>query len=93
MGDARRNSFVVAQVRDGRCTSGPALASEDEVRVRLRSALGLAVVATVSLPQFGDVIVEHPSALRLAELAPRIGGEQMLEPIYMRPPHITTPRE
>ncbi|MEO5754245.1 MAG: tRNA (adenosine(37)-N6)-threonylcarbamoyltransferase complex dimerization subunit type 1 TsaB [Chthoniobacterales bacterium] len=92
VGDARRSSFVVAQVRGGWWMEEPALASEEEVRVRLENAGGLPVVATEPLPQFGEVKVEHPSALRLAELAPRIQDQETLEPIYLRPPHITTPR-
>lgn len=95
VGAARRNSFVVARVKNGRCTEGPTLASEEETRDRLRAAGELSVIATEPLPQFDKVTVEHPSALRLAELAPQLESEEVetLEPIYLRPPHITTPRE
>ncbi|MGI8890257.1 MAG: tRNA threonylcarbamoyladenosine biosynthesis protein TsaB [Chthoniobacterales bacterium] len=94
IGDARRNSFVIAHVRNGQCAEGPILASEEELRGRLSRVEKLPVIATEPLPQFGEVIVEHPSALRLAELVPEYGcGEfETLEPIYLRPPHITTPR-
>ncbi|CAN5518233.1 hypothetical protein BH20VER3_BH20VER3_11270 [soil metagenome] len=93
VGDARRNSFVMAYVRDGHCAEGPVLASEEELRSRLGQAAGLPVIATAPLAQF-EVTVEHPSALRLAELAPALatGEAETLEPIYLRSPHITTPK-
>jgi hypothetical protein len=39
-------------------------------------------------------LIEHPSALRLAELALRRKHfeEEPLEPIYLRAPYITTPK-
>ncbi len=94
VGDARRNSFVLARVCAGRCAEGPLLGSAEEIRARLRETK-LPVLATEPLEQFGQVTVEQPSALRLAELAPDWTDEETetLEPIYLRPPHITTPRK
>lgn len=93
VGDARRNSFVLTYVRDGRCAEGPLLASEDELRSRLREVGELPVIATEPLPPF-EVTVQHPSALRLAELAPDLPpiGNETLEPIYLRAPYITAPK-
>ncbi|CAN5478160.1 hypothetical protein BH18VER2_BH18VER2_12900 [soil metagenome] len=95
VGDARRNSFFFAHVVDGRCVEGPTLTTEAELRAFLDSPPDLAVVATQALPQFERVTIAHPCALRLAELARRVegGGEEMLEPIYLREPHITTARK
>lgn len=92
VGDARRNSFFFAHVVDGDCVTGPTLASEPELRAWLKTRSDLPLLATQPLPQFERVIVAHPSAFRLAELALRIegAGEEMLEPIYLREPHITT---
>lgn len=94
VGDARRNSFVFAHIAGGRCLEGPTLGSEEEVAARVRGAK-LPIIATQPLPQFGEVAVEIPSALRLAELVPEIDREKQgpLEPIYLREPYITTPRK
>ena len=93
VGDARRNSFVFARVMDGHCVEGPLLASEEEIRAKLRDAEALPVVATQPLEQFEKVIMEYPSAVRLVELARRMNGhsDETLEPIYLRAPYITTP--
>ncbi len=92
VGDARRNSFFFAHVVDGACVEGPILATEPELRDLLETKPDLPVFAGEALPQFERVTVAHPCALRLAELALRVegAGEEMLEPIYLRDPHITT---
>ncbi len=92
VGDARRNSFFFAHVVDGDCVTGPTLASEPELRTWLETRPDLPVVATQALPQIERATVAHPSAFRLAELALRVegAGEEMLEPIYLREPHIPT---
>ena len=93
LGDARRGSFAFARVAKGTCLEGPLLATEDEIRVWLRQHAGLPIIATEPLGQFENVIVEHPSALRLAQLATDRQSEnaETLEPIYLRPPYVTTP--
>jgi tRNA threonylcarbamoyl adenosine modification protein YeaZ len=95
VGDARRNSFFFAHVRDGRCLEGPTLASADQIESRTKEVPQLPVIATQALSPFREAIVEDPSALRLAELALAHGegAEMPLEPIYLREPHITTPRK
>jgi tRNA threonylcarbamoyladenosine biosynthesis protein TsaB len=93
VGDARRNSFFFAHVVGGHCAEGPTLATEEEIQTRLRQQRKLPIIATEPLAQFENVKVEHPSALRLVELAPELTGETAgtLEPIYLRAPYITTP--
>jgi tRNA threonylcarbamoyladenosine biosynthesis protein TsaB len=93
IGDARRNSFVFAHIADGRCIEGPLLAAEEEIHVRLRSAPDQPAIATQPLVQFDQIIVEQPSALRLAQLALRGDGAdgETLEPIYLRAPYVTSP--
>jgi tRNA threonylcarbamoyladenosine biosynthesis protein TsaB len=94
VGDARRNSFFFAHVKEGRCLEGPTLASAGQIEARMKGAPQLPVIATQPLSPFLDVMVEDPSALRLAELAIAHdeGAEMPLEPIYLREPYITTPR-
>lgn len=95
VGDARRNSFFFAHVREGRCLEGPTLASAGEIAARMNEAPHLPVIATQPLPPLAEVMVENPSALRLAELALDHDdkAEAPLEPIYLREPYITTPRK
>jgi tRNA threonylcarbamoyladenosine biosynthesis protein TsaB len=95
MGDARRHSFFFAHVIRGRCVEGPTLATEEEIFSKLRQWRHVPRIAAQPLPQFEDVMVEHPSALRLAELALEldIGDQEALEPIYLRAPYITVPRK
>jgi tRNA threonylcarbamoyladenosine biosynthesis protein TsaB len=95
IGDARRNSFFFAHVVEGACVEGPTLMSENELRDALGAHPKLEVFATQPLPQFERVAVAHACALRLAELALRVDGEgeEILEPIYLREPHITTAKK
>ena len=95
VGDARRNSFFLAHVVRGRCMEGPTLGTADEVFSKLKEWQHLPRIASQPLAQFEDIVVEHPSALRLAELAleAEMGDEETLEPIYLREPYITTPRK
>ncbi len=92
VGDARRNSFFFAHIVDGTCVEGPTLATEPELRDLLETKPDLPVFSGQAFPQFERITVAHPCALRLAELALRVegAGEEMLEPIYLREPHITT---
>jgi len=91
VGDARRNSFFFAHVIRGDCVHGPTLATEEEIVSKLQESPDLPRIATQPIPQFADIIVEHPSALRLAELAQemKIEDAEELEPIYLRTPYIT----
>jgi tRNA threonylcarbamoyladenosine biosynthesis protein TsaB len=95
LGDARRNSFFFAHVVQGHCAEGPTLATAEALREKLREWQHLPAVAPEPLPQFENIRVEHPSALRLAELALAVegGDEETLAPIYLREPYITTPRK
>ena len=69
--------------------------SADEIASRRKERPQLPVIATQPLAPFAGVLVESPSALRLAELAmaQAEGAEVPLEPIYLREPYITTPRK
>ena len=69
------------------------LATEEEIHAKLRQRRELPLVATAPLAQFENVMVEHPSALRLVELTAELTGDtaETLEPIYLRAPYITTP--
>ena len=96
VGDARRQSFFLAQVRSHRVLEGPSLLSESELRDRIAMIQpGVSIFSMQALPQFERIDVCSPSALILAQLAERSAIDfdtPPLQPIYLREPHITVPR-
>lgn len=94
-GDARRQTFYWTEVDRGICTDGPHLLSEAEFRDRL-AATTLPVYATEPLAGIPGVRIALPSATLLARLAAAgrgITARGDLEPIYLREPHITQPKQ
>ena len=96
VGDARRQSFFLAQIRDRIMSAPPALQSEAELQSSLATLNArLPVFAVEQLRQFDGVAVRYPSAEILARLAAeekRAFVLPPLEPMYLREPHITTPK-
>jgi tRNA threonylcarbamoyladenosine biosynthesis protein TsaB len=96
VGDARRQSFFLARLRDRILLAPPALQNETELRGAL-SALNpeVPIFALEQLRQFEGVPVRYPSAEILARLAAEENRAFVLpplEPMYLREPHITTPK-
>jgi tRNA threonylcarbamoyladenosine biosynthesis protein TsaB len=96
IGDARRQTFYVAQVRDRILSAPPALQNETDLRTSLSAIRERGPIFSVEpLPQFDGVAVGYPSARILAQLAAepnRAFVLPLLEPMYLREPHITTPK-
>ena len=96
IGDARRQSFYLARVSGGRLTEGPTLLAADDLQTKITEAT-MPVYSSEKLPQFPQAKLAYPVARRLAELArlqsAEIDDTSPLEPIYLREPHITTPKE
>ena len=96
VGDARRQSFFLAQVHDRILTAPPTLQSEEQLRNSLAAINGrMPIFAMESLPQFAGVDPRYPSARVLAQLAAEPNRGFLLppiEPMYLREPHITTPK-
>jgi tRNA threonylcarbamoyladenosine biosynthesis protein TsaB len=97
IGDARRQSFLFARVRDNGLIEGPTLMSEAELRAKMAKLDDkMSIFATEKLPQFQQAELRYPSAKLLAKLATdskRSFTEPPLEPIYLREPHITIPKK
>ena len=96
IGDARRDTFYFTHVEDGLCTAGPLLATADELHTLLAAHSALPVFTSVPLPAFPSAEIALPSAVRLARLAHAGRGLTAtgdLEPIYLREPHITQPKQ
>ena len=96
IGDARRNSFFFASVRNHDLVEGPTLFSEDELRHKLAS-IGeqVSIFVSETVPQFDRATLRYPSALLLSRLAKDVHrGFSLppLEPMYLREPHITIPK-
>ena len=96
VGDARRQSFFLAQVRKNDLSVPPALQDEGDLRTALEALkTRMPIFATENLPQFDGVRLHYPSAqilARLAQDANRTFVSPPLEPMYLREPHITTPK-
>jgi len=94
IGDARRGSFYFAEVRDGECIHGPVLLTADELTARL-SECALPVFSDAPIEEFPQADLAFPSATKLAQLAAEDRGiiqRDLLEPLYLRDPHITQPK-
>lgn len=97
IGDARRQTFFFARVRDNNLDDGPTLMTEAELREKLdKLDRKMSIFATENLPQFQRADVRFPLAKLLARLASdstRNFTQPPLEPIYLREPHITVPKK
>src|SRR6266536_3739032 len=97
IGDARRQTFFFARICDNNLAEGPTLMSEAELREKLdKLDRMMSIFATETLPQFARAELNYPSAKLLARLATdskRSFAQPPLEPIYLREPHITTPKK
>ena len=96
IGDARRQTFFFARIRDNNLAEGPTLMSEAELREKLdKLDSKMSIFATEKLPQFERAEIRYPSAKILARLAQdsnRDFAQPPLEPMYLREPHITVPK-
>ena len=98
LGDARRESYYFAVIRGGECAEGPLLVTNEELAVRLEWARsqGLPVFASDELAEAPGTVIRYPCAERLGRLAMKgkaVSARGMLEPIYLREPHITQPKK
>ncbi|MGZ5019199.1 MAG: tRNA (adenosine(37)-N6)-threonylcarbamoyltransferase complex dimerization subunit type 1 TsaB [Chthoniobacterales bacterium] len=93
VGDARRQSFWLAQVRARRCVLEPVLCTTDELTERLRF-ISHPIFSAERLAAFPEIPLAHPSARVLAELGTNSPDivRAPLEPLYLREPHITQPK-
>ncbi len=97
IGDARRQTFFFASIRNNDLIDGPNLMTEAELREKLdKLDRKMSIFATEKLPQFERAELNYPSAKLLAKLATdrkRQFVQRPLEPMYLREPHITIPKK
>jgi len=98
VGDARRGSFYLASIRKGRMVGPPELLPIDSLEKRLESLCQLVLTADET-PLHPALTPATPHAIRLGRrwLALEESERQQLmqvpcEPIYLRPPQVTTPK-
>jgi tRNA threonylcarbamoyladenosine biosynthesis protein TsaB len=95
IGDAKRASFFFAKISGGLLANDPDLLSENEMNERLSSIATIPIYTSDELPQFASAKRRFPSAKLLclrAQTFPQNLARAPLAPIYLREPHITTPR-
>jgi tRNA threonylcarbamoyladenosine biosynthesis protein TsaB len=95
VGDARRESFYFAHVREGECVKGPMLLNKEELLAALAAKPELPVLASEPVSVTPEAIIRYPSASILASLAEQgrsIVARDRIEPIYMREAYITQPK-
>jgi len=94
IGDARRGSYYYVEVSNGACDFGPVLLSAEELTAKLNGNMH-PIFSDAPLADFPQAELAFPSATRLARLAEQNIGivqRDMLEPLYLRDPHITLPK-
>jgi tRNA threonylcarbamoyladenosine biosynthesis protein TsaB len=95
IGDAKRASFFFARISGGLCVAEADLLSQNEMNERISSIPTIPIYTSDELRQFAAVQLRFPSARLLclrAQRFPQNLARAPLAPIYLREPHITTPR-
>lgn len=95
IGDAKRASFFFATISGGLFATEPDLLSQNEMNERISSIKTIPIYTSDELPQFTEVQLRFPLARLLclrAQRFPQNLARAPLAPIYLREPHITTPR-
>ena len=97
IGDARRQTFFFARIRENNLIEDPTLMTEPELREKLdKLDQKMSIFTTEKLSQFERAEIRYPSAKVLARLAgdsKRNFSQPPLEPMYLREPHITIPKK
>jgi tRNA threonylcarbamoyladenosine biosynthesis protein TsaB len=88
VGDARRESVFLAKVEQGRLKAEPELVPLADLKALLRQ--GRSVFAVGPIPGHDDLPIVVLKAEYL--LKRRESFRASLEPLYLKPPHVTTPK-
>jgi tRNA threonylcarbamoyladenosine biosynthesis protein TsaB len=87
IGDARRGSFFLAEIRAGRMAELPRLVPKAEIEAEIAKVNVAPVFATSPIAELPGIEVELPHARHL--LGRDESYEDLGEPIYLKEPHIT----
>jgi len=103
IGDARRGTWYYSKVQKGACTEGPSLLESDDALLHqiakspdsIRHAESLPETMRERLTTLATLQYCIPEAAILAQLGATESGiiqREVLEPVYLREPHITRPK-
>jgi tRNA threonylcarbamoyladenosine biosynthesis protein TsaB len=90
VGDARRESFFLAKVEQGRLKAEPELVPLADLKALLAERQDRSVFAVGPIPGHDDLPIVVLKAEYL--LKRRESFRTSLEPLYLKPPHVTTPK-
>jgi tRNA threonylcarbamoyl adenosine modification protein YeaZ len=90
VGDARRESAFLAKVEQGRLKAEPELVLLADLKALLGERQDRNVFAVGPIPGHGDLPIVVPKAEYL--LKRRESFRASLEPLYLKPPHVTMPK-
>jgi tRNA A37 threonylcarbamoyladenosine modification protein TsaB len=91
VGDARRGLLFLAEIADHEFKSAPHLMSRSDLRNEIDADPETPIFTVDPLPEYPEISVRRPRAACL--LSRRSGWGPLGEPIYLKDPHITTPRK
>jgi tRNA threonylcarbamoyladenosine biosynthesis protein TsaB len=93
LGDARGGHYWVACVQGDAFLESPRLITPQDVLAHLATHPGFPALSATSLPDIESTVLATPDAVRLALLFQKSDPCELTpEPMYLKPPHITTPR-
>lgn len=96
VGDARGGHYWIACVRGGAFLEEPRLLSPQEAIVHASTRPDLPILGGARLAGIETITVTTPCAARLAMLSKKNGPLYLVsltpEPLYLKPPHITSPK-
>jgi tRNA threonylcarbamoyl adenosine modification protein YeaZ len=93
VGDARGGHYWLAAVQQGTFLEEPFLPTPAEAAAHLLTRPDFPVLGSTPLPGWEHLQIATPDAGRLALLAEKADPCALTpEPLYLKPPHITTPR-
>jgi tRNA threonylcarbamoyl adenosine modification protein YeaZ len=90
VGDARFGSVFLASIEQNRLVRSPELRSVEEFGLLLKELGGGPIFAVGPVPGFDGLQIKQPRAEHL--LSRRDWFQPSLDPIYLKEPHITQPR-
>jgi tRNA threonylcarbamoyladenosine biosynthesis protein TsaB len=92
VGDARRRQYYFARVDAGKLEKQPELLSEAQLVAVVEQSSDVPIFAPAPLDFLQGVVIRTPSAARLALVAAN-WESNCPQPLYLKPAHITTPKE
>ena len=96
IGDARGGHYWMAPIKEGLFLKDPLLFSPPDALSHLATQPAFPIFAAVPLDGIPGVVIATPDAARLAMLLKKHDPYSLIsgtpEPLYLKPPHITAPR-